>query len=1031
MGNCSGLCHKNIETSAQSDLFVPQFDINYVSGSKKKVLKLHSYKNITDNNNTNRNNSKMTTEQIIKAKTIGGKLSKTLEINANKQLLNEINGMKQKFSLEDDSIMDIQQTIMPYKNISINSKGSIILQKNNKNNNNNNNSQINTKKNVIEVKKKDSYSKFRTLQKNDTSKMERIDSVQNFNVKCEIKEQELSRDEELSLAKIFLHHYFFHRIDKDILSFLFKEIKVFQIEENTTIFYEGDEGSCLFILKHGEVKLTSEKGNKILIIKDGAIFGELALLKDRIIRTYTATTLTNISFYSIDEITFSFFKEKFSKIKESEFELFQHLEKNIKENLNLLTINMNVKKGNVISQSNCLFEIINGELSVFDISKNKEIDKYQSGEICGIKNYFNEFQNNNNIYYQLIRNQNQYKIVAKEDTIFNIFYVNAFIETFGIEFKYKILFSFFKQTFLKETFFSHIIPKECINSIYSQFTIEEHKRGEYLSKDHIIIIISGIAIKHVSKTKSLIMKNRDIIGKALLLEEKIDNIIVNTNHLFTFECSYNNFRESLFINNLSFKKWIGKLRDFFLFQNITEYCLYEIAKYLDLNIYQKNDKIIKIGTINEKVYFISTGSAKMIIDGKTYKEYHKGSSFGEVFVLDEKKSKIEIKCSQNNSRFYEMNKTHFYLLMSNPYLNKKIKQKLCLENSEIIPKDLYHIQTIYRGKNSIIYLVHNKIYIYILKAIFIGEFNYSNHNKIIPRIINEKKASKRLDNNFIVKYVNTLKNNSWCCFIEEYISGISLRDYIEMIENSNDLTTIKFFSGLLFLILDSLKSFGIIHRDIKPENIIIEEKGYIKLIDFSCSKRIKKNYTKTIIGTPMYIAPEILNGESYSYSCDYWSVGIVLYYLFYEEYPFGNNTKEIDSLYKEILNKNIKIPFSKVDNGIFSSFLEKLLVKDINLRYCSFDKICNDEFFKDINFEELKLKKIKPPFLPKVVKCNKRKMLINLNNPFVEYIEKEKIEYSQFYIEEQDNFSIDKDIVLENVDESIYNKGKKNWFDDF
>ena len=118
----------------------------------------------------------MTTEQIIKAKTIGGKLSKTLEINANKQLLNEINGMKQKFSLEDDSIMDIQQTIMPYKNISINSKGSIILQKNNKNNNNNNNnnSQINTKKNVIEVKKKDYEFIIKFTDENYNAQIEKI-----------------------------------------------------------------------------------------------------------------------------------------------------------------------------------------------------------------------------------------------------------------------------------------------------------------------------------------------------------------------------------------------------------------------------------------------------------------------------------------------------------------------------------------------------------------------------------------------------------------------------------------------------------------------------------------------------------------------------------------------------------------------------------------------------------------------------------------------------------------------------------------
>ncbi len=1022
MGNCSGLCHKNIQTSAHSDLFVPQFDINYVGGAKKTILKLHSYKNVNNLDiNIQRRISKMTTEQIIKAKTIRGKLSQTIEINSSKQISNEIQEKKQKYSL-DESVVDVEKTIMPNNNV-LNEKYSLILP-------NNNDSKNNIKSNHLEIKKKDTYSKFRTLQKKDSSKMEKIDTVQDFNIKYEIKEQELSREEEITLAKIFLHHYFFHRIDKEILSFLFKEIKVFQIEENTTIFYEGDEGSCLFILKSGEVKLTSEKGNKILIIKDGTIFGELALLKERIIRTYTATTLTNVSFYSIDEITFSYFKDKFLINKETEFELFQHLDNNTKLNLNLLTINMNVRKGQVINESNCLFEIINGELSIFDI-KNKEIDKYQTGEICGIKNCFVEFQNDNNIYYNLIRNQNQYKIIAKEDTIFNIFYVNALIETFGIEFKYKILFSFFKQTLLKDYFFSHIIPKECINSVYSQFTIEEHKRGTYLSKDNIIIIISGIAIKHVSKTKSLTLKNRDIIGKVLLLEEKIDNIIVNTNHLFTFECSYNNFKESIFINNLSFKKWVGRLRDIFLFQNITEYCLYEIAKYLELNIYQKNDIIVKIGEINEKIYFINSGSAKMIIDGKTFKEYHKGNSFGEVLVLDEKQSKIEIKCSEKNSKFYEMDKTYFYLLMANPHLNKKIKKKLCLENSEILPKDLYHIQSIYKGKNSNIYLVHNKLSIYILKAVYIGGFNFSNQNNIIPRIINEKKASKRLDNKFIVKYVKTLKNNSWCFFIEEYISGISLRDYIEIIDKSNDLTTIKFFSGILFLILDSLKSFGIIHRDIKPENIIIDEKGYIKLIDFSCSKRIKNNYTKTIIGTPMFIAPEILNGENYSYSCDYWSVGIVLYYLFYEEYPFGNNTKEPDSLYKEILNKNIKIPFSKIDNGIFSNFLQKLLVKDTNLRYCSLNKISSDEFFKDINFEELKMKKIRAPFIPKVVKCNKRKMLTNLKNPFVEFIQKEKIGENEYFGNNQDNFSIDKDIVIENIDENIYNKEKKNWFEDF
>ena len=173
-----------------------------------------------------------------------------------------------------------------------------------------------------------------------------------------VAKQELSKDEELLLISNLLSHYFFHRISKEILTFLIKEIKVFQIEENSTIFFEGDEGSCLFIIKSGEIKLTSEKGNKILILKDGNIFGELAILKERIIRTYTAIALTNISFYFLDETSFNIVKDNFIYNIQSDFELFLNLDKNVKENLEYLTVQIEVKKGNVISQLNCLFEIL-------------------------------------------------------------------------------------------------------------------------------------------------------------------------------------------------------------------------------------------------------------------------------------------------------------------------------------------------------------------------------------------------------------------------------------------------------------------------------------------------------------------------------------------------------------------------------------------------------------------------------------------------------------------------------------------------
>ena len=69
---------------------------------------------------------------------------------------------------------------------------------------------------------------------------------------------------------------------------------------------------------------------------------------------------------------------------------------------------------------------------------------------------------------------------------------------------------------------------------------------------------------------------------------------------------------------------------------------------------------------------------------------------------------------------------------------------------EIFPSNLYYITTLYRGATSNVYLVHNKIYVYVLKAIYIQNFYQASafEGKAIPNVLNEKSASKRLDNPF-------------------------------------------------------------------------------------------------------------------------------------------------------------------------------------------------------------------------------------------------------------------------------------------
>jgi len=104
-----------------------------------------------------------------------------------------------------------------------------------------------------------------------------------------------------------------------------------------------------------------------------------------------------------------------------------------------------------------------------------------------------------------------------------------------------------------------------------------------------------------------------------------------------------------------------------------------------------------------------------------------------------------------------------------------------------------------------------------------------------------------------------------------------------------------------------MKENKIIHRDLKLENILIkynEDKTFtIKLSDYGCSIRVEslsRNFSNSIVGTNIYMAPEILNGEPHNYKCDLWSIGIIIYKLFFGKPSYSGVTEM--ALSKNILN---------------------------------------------------------------------------------------------------------------------------------
>ena len=147
--------------------------------------------------------------------------------------------------------------------------------------------------------------------------------------------------------------------------------------------------------------------------------------------------------------------------------------------------------------------------------------------------------------------------------------------------------------------------------------------------------------------------------------------------------------------------------------------------------------------------------------------------------------------------------------------------------------------------------------------------------------------------------------------------------------------------------LKIMKEKKIVHRDLKPDNILIKtekDKQIIKLCDYGISQIGNMTNLKTHIGTLHYMAPEILEGQTYyTYKCDLWSLGIVIYELFFKEKPYmGQNEVSLLTNIKKNKNNNLK----DTGDASLNDLIKQLLEYDPKKRM-TWDDYFNHSFFNN------------------------------------------------------------------------------------
>ncbi|KAK6245388.1 hypothetical protein SCA6_008478 [Theobroma cacao] len=256
----------------------------------------------------------------------------------------------------------------------------------------------------------------------------------------------------------------------------------------------------------------------------------------------------------------------------------------------------------------------------------------------------------------------------------------------------------------------------------------------------------------------------------------------------------------------------------------------------------------------------------------------------------------------------------------------------------------------------------------------------------IERILAERNILIAVRNPFVVRFFYSFTCRDNLYLVMEYLNGGDLYSLLRKVGCLEEEVARTYIAELV-LALEYLHSLGIVHRDLKPDNILIAHDGHIKLTDFGLSKIGLINNTidlsgpetsgttsldacnlqtqqtddrsrHSAVGTPDYLAPEILLGTEHGYAADWWSVGIILFEFITGIPPFTAECPEI--IFDNILNR--KIPWPSVPSEMSyeaQDLINRFLIHDPNQRLGAngSTEVKAHAFFNGVNWDSLAMQK--------------------------------------------------------------------------
>ncbi|KAH8122850.1 hypothetical protein ACSS6W_000419 [Trichoderma asperelloides] len=281
----------------------------------------------------------------------------------------------------------------------------------------------------------------------------------------------------------------------------------------------------------------------------------------------------------------------------------------------------------------------------------------------------------------------------------------------------------------------------------------------------------------------------------------------------------------------------------------------------------------------------------------------------------------------------------------------------------------------------------------------------------VRHVLTERDILTTAQSDWLVRLLYSFQDDKNIYLAMEYVPG---GDFRTLLNNTGVLSNrhARFYIAEMFCSVDALHKLGYIHRDLKPENFLVDSTGHVKLTDFGLaagvlapskieSMRLKLeqasetpvpfgkpigqrtvaerresyrtmrendvNYAKSIVGSPDYMAPEVLRGEEYDYTVDYWSLGCMLFEALTGFPPFAGSTPDETWRNLKHWKEVLKRPVWEDPNYFLSNRTWNFITTCINSRTKRFSEIKDiyaHHYFAEVDWDTLR--QTRAPFVPEL-----------------------------------------------------------------